>query len=377
MRDGPPAESRSPEARGCLVTDAAALVRDASDSALALLGMSREALLGKPLILFFGRDDQRDMLARVIAARGSSAPQEWRACLAPHRGHPLDVQITLSAAAIPRPRSFALHWEFESSQVTSPPQPLTPSPPLAEDELFRRTLLSAISHELLTPLAIVQGHAEALRGLACSPDPARVDAGLVVIEEQARRLRRLVRNLIDAARASSGTLPIEPVPLQLGPVVARIVAEFQPRSRRHVFASVLPPKLPAVLADQERIEGVLYNLLDNALKYSPGGGRVVVRADVALGDVGLSVSDSGVGIAPDDRLQVFEPYYRALGDPSSAVSGSGLGLFLCRTVVEAHGGRIWVESTPGQGTCVSFTLPRAEMVAATPAALEPSDGATE
>ncbi|HEY8476258.1 MAG TPA: ATP-binding protein [Chloroflexota bacterium] len=228
---------------------------------------------------------------------------------------------------------------------------------LHEVEEMRATLLSAVSHELLTPVAIIKGHAESLRDPEARRNDQLAERALEAIDEEAERLKRLVANLLDAARAGAGAFTLSRAPLALGPLVQRVVARFQGRSRRHRFEVDLPSQMPLVVADRERVESVLYNLLDNAVKYSPRGGTVRVSAVVHEGEVEVRVTDEGIGIPWAERERVFERFYRG-GGAQGRAEGAGLGLYIVKTIVDAHGGRIWVESRPGRGTTVVFTLPR-------------------
>ena len=225
-------------------------------------------------------------------------------------------------------------------------------------ETMRETLLSAVTHELLTPVAIIKGHAETLRDPITRADAALADAALEAIDEEAERLRRLVANVVDAARATSGAFRIEQNPLALGPLIERVVRRFHGRSRRHTFAARLPSDVPLVLGDRERLESVLYNLLDNAVKYAPRGGRVDVDVRVHNDEVEVVVEDEGIGVRRGDHLRIFEAYYRADPGGRPSAEGSGLGLYICKTIVEAHGGRIWIDSRPERGASVHFTVPR-------------------
>jgi PAS domain S-box-containing protein len=225
-------------------------------------------------------------------------------------------------------------------------------------ETMRETLLSAVTHELLTPVAIIKGHAETLRDPITRSDASLADGALEAIDEEAERLRRLVANVIDAARATSGVFRIERNPLALGPLIERVVRRFHGRSRRHTFTGHTPPDLPLVLGDRERLESVLYNLLDNAVKYSPRGGQVNVDARVHNHDVEVVIEDEGVGVRRSDHLRIFEAYYRADSGARPPAEGSGLGLYICKTIIEAHGGRIWIDSRPERGASMHFSVPR-------------------
>jgi signal transduction histidine kinase len=163
--------------------------------------------------------------------------------------------------------------------------------------------------------------------------------------------------LLDVSRAASGGLP----PLMLGHIdlpalVAGILGRFAGRSRRHRFVAALAPDLPPVVAERDRLEAVFYNLLDNAVKYSPRGGVVTVRAQQLGEAVECNVEDEGVGIPPAAMRQLFTPYYRAV-EESGRVEGAGLGLYISRLIVEAQGGTMRVASEVGRGTAVCFTVP--------------------
>ena len=230
----------------------------------------------------------------------------------------------------------------------------------AEVETVRRTLLSAVSHELLTPLTIIKGHAEVIRDLSTQADPSLVKVAVLAIDEQVERSRWLVGNLLDAVRATTGVLTVEPAPLLLTPLIERTLRHFEGRSRRHHLVADLPREVPPVLGDRERLESVLYNLLDNAIKYMPRGGQIVVRVAIHATEVEVIIEDQGIGIPKADQPRVFDAYYRAVPGEASHIEGRGLGLYLCKAVVETQGGRIWLASTRGRGTVVHFTVPRVE-----------------
>ncbi len=227
----------------------------------------------------------------------------------------------------------------------------------AEDEL-RAGFISAVSHELLTPVAIIKGYAVSLGERPASRRDKVLRSGLEAIADEADRLSRLVRNLLDVAKVQAGVLRLQLAPLNLKPLIEQGVERFSKRSRRHTFVVEIPEQLPLVTADRDRIEGVLYNLLDNAVKYSPNGGTIRVSATVQGNEVVVAVSDPGIGIPYAEHDRIFQPYHRVTGPNQPPVEGSGLGLFIARAVVEAHGGRIWVRSRPGRGSTFYFSLPR-------------------
>ncbi len=337
---------------GVYTVDADGRIAQANLAAAHLAGVSLADLPGRRCRDVFPLRDEAGRLLCDWAcprARGAAGPVAGglRALMPNDDGMRL---VDWTCSALQGPSGESLGW-IEVVRDVGHTQAL---------DVLRHTLLSAFSHELLTPLAIIKGHAETLRDPATRAEAALADAALIAIDEEVERLRRLVANGLDAARAASGGLNVERAPLALGPLIERAVERFRGRSRRHIIQADVPDAMPAVLGDRERLESVLYNLLDNAVKYSPRGGDIRVRARVHSDIVEVAVEDNGVGLRRADRTRVFEPYYRADPGDRPAVEGSGLGLFISKTIVEAHGGRIWVASRPERGTTVHFTVPRAD-----------------
>jgi PAS domain S-box-containing protein len=311
------------------------------------------------------RPSPRLLRRRVVSSVTTAIPGRPRpfGVLSVHttglRAFTLDEVYFLQAAAHPLGLA-AMRARTETEWADHLAQAVASAAHLHELETLRRSLLSAVSHELLTPLSIIKGHAETLRDPETRADADVADLALVTIDEEVDRLRRLVSNLLDAARATSGELRVDREPMALGPLVDRIVRRFQGRSRRHQFVVHRPDALPLVLGDRNRLESVIYNLLDNAVKYAPRGGEVAVLVASYPLEVEVIVEDQGVGVSAAEQARIFQPYYRAQPDARPRVEGSGLGLYICRTIVEAHGGRMWVQSAPGQGTAFHFTVPRAD-----------------
>ncbi|HEY3081900.1 MAG TPA: ATP-binding protein, partial [Chloroflexota bacterium] len=154
----------------------------------------------------------------------------------------------------------------------------------------------------------------------------------------------------------SGVMRVDLRRCRLPRVIHRVVKKARATAVRHQFAVNIAPDFPEVRADLRRVEQVLRNLVENAVKYSPDGGTVTVRGDAEGGEAVVSVSDEGIGIAPEDLGRVFDRFYRADGTAVRKAGGTGLGLSICQGIVEMHGGRIWVESQPGVGSTFRFSL---------------------
>jgi PAS domain S-box-containing protein len=229
-----------------------------------------------------------------------------------------------------------------------------------EQEEQRSTFISVISHELQTPIAIIKGYASTLARADARLGPGALRSRLAAIEEEADRLNKLVGNLLYASRIQANGLQMDISSLDLGPLLQKVARRLRAKCPDVTITVDIPENFPAVMADRDRIEEVLQNLLDNAVKYSPRQ-RVVAISGCATGEEAIiSVCDYGMGISLRDQEQIFDRF-RRVGDPmAQATPGAGLGLYICRVIVEAHGGRIWVESTFRQGSTFSFSLPREE-----------------
>jgi len=229
-----------------------------------------------------------------------------------------------------------------------------------EQEEQRSTFISVISHELQTPIAIIKGYASTLARTDAMLDSEALHLRLLAVEEEADRLNKLVGNLLYASRIQAGGLQMEITPLELPPLIEGVVRRLQAKSPDISVTLDIPPNLPTVMADRDRIEEVLQNLLDNAIKYSPQR-RVVTVTSRATGDeVIVSVSDTGIGISLRDQEEIFTRFRRIGNQLTRTTPGTGLGLYICHAIVEAHGGHIWVESALHEGSTFSFSLPRVE-----------------
>lgn len=226
-----------------------------------------------------------------------------------------------------------------------------------EAEELKSTFISVISHELKTPVALIKGYVSTLRREDASWDREVVSDSLAVIEEEADRLTELIENLLDASRLQAGVLSINKSDVDLGALVNRIVERFKTQTERHTFIVEFPPNFPIILGDEDRLSQVFSNLISNSIKYSSEGGEIRIQGQVHPNQVVVCVSDQGPGIAVGDIPHVFDRFYRST-EASRTTKGAGLGLYLSRAVIEAHGGRIWVDPKPGEGARICFSLPR-------------------
>jgi histidine kinase len=228
---------------------------------------------------------------------------------------------------------------------------------LNEIESMRRRLIGDVSHELRTPLTAIKGSME---GLMDGVLPANEET-FQQIHTEADRLSRLVDDLQELSRVEAHAYQLDIQPLDVFSIARTVIKRLTPQaeSKRLSLGFELPPDLPRVLADEDRLIQILTNLMGNALQYAPDGGSVTISAKQMNHQIQISVRDTGIGISPEHLSHVFDRFYRIDKSRSRrAGGGSGIGLTIARALVEAHGGRIWAESPgSGQGSTFSFTLP--------------------
>ncbi|RMG98427.1 MAG: sensor histidine kinase [Deltaproteobacteria bacterium] len=250
---------------------------------------------------------------------------------------------------------------------------------LREVDELKANFLATISHELRTPLTSVIGFSEMLLdGVAGDLTDAQREYVQTILD-RGEELLRLITQLLELSRMEVGSMRLELAPTDLGPLVERAVETLRPEAVRagvEVRSEIEPGAVPRVLVDAPKIGQVLLNLLGNAIKFTPSGGQVVVRAVTApihrpfeeedlFGEeahdaVRVSVEDTGEGIEADKLERIFDRFYQVDSSPTRRHGGAGLGLAIVKSIVEAHGGEVWAESTRGVGTTIHVTLPRAQ-----------------
>jgi two-component system phosphate regulon sensor histidine kinase PhoR len=223
-------------------------------------------------------------------------------------------------------------------------------------EQVRRDFVANVSHELRTPLASIKSVIETLEAGALN-DSAVARDFLSRADAEVDRLVQMVEELLELSRIESGELPLAQGPVEMAAVVADAVERLRPQAEKQGLSLTLEaaPDLPPVIGDAERLARVVVDLIHNAVKFTPAGGSVHVWAGLADGRVTVRVSDTGVGIAPEDLPRIFERFYK--GGRGRGGGGTGLGLAVVKHVVEAHGGTVSVESEPGHGSTFSFSIP--------------------
>ncbi len=225
---------------------------------------------------------------------------------------------------------------------------------LKELERMKDALVSTTIHELRTPLTSIRGFSEIL--LTRELDEERHRKYLEMINQKSEQLNNIIDDMLDLARLESGKmLESRPEPTNLDELIQEVLVPYDEMAPDHHFQTRGLEDLPPVQVDPFRITQVLRNLLSNAVKYSPEGGNIVIRGRVENDMAAISVEDEGLGMTREQQAHLFERFYRA--HTSMNISGTGLGLTICKFIVEQHGGRIWVESRPNVGSTFTFTLP--------------------
>jgi two-component system phosphate regulon sensor histidine kinase PhoR len=330
---------------GVLVVDAGGVV-EANQAALDLLGVaSKDEVLGSPES-FCARFQPRATdgtpippadLPSSLALRGQRISREAMIRRADGR----DVVLSVSAAPIVAPGgpgglTIAVFRDVSSAYRL---------------EAMRDEFLATAAHELKTPLAVVKAYAQLVQRRAPNEAPA-----LAVVQRQVDRMTRLVQHLLDASRLrldpASG--PMEP--FDLSRLVSEEIERMRATDAGHALTVQVAGPVP-VLGDRDRIARVIHSLLDNAVRFSPRGGAIEARVETVELEARVAIQDHGLGIPYDRQARIFERYYRAHAGTPEDYGGLGLSLDLSREIVTRHGGRIWFESAPGQGSTFHFSLP--------------------
>jgi two-component system phosphate regulon sensor histidine kinase PhoR len=331
-------------ADGVLITDGGGQVQLVNAAAARLLDTSEGWALGRSF-------------AQV--APHHSLIELWKTCHEQGEEQVEMVEVSrhgLFLQAIVTPFGYAQGRPFEEADAEGYLVILQDLTRIRRLETVRRDFISNISHELRTPLAGLKALVDTLRGGAIKDRPA-AKRFLKRMDAEVDALTKMVEELLELSRIESGQAPLSLAPTSLAEVVIPPVDRLRPQAERAGLELTvqLPPEVPPLLADVERARLVLTNLVHNAVKFTPPGGKITVSAALKAAEVIVSVKDTGVGIPADDLSRIFERFYKA--DRARSGGGTGLGLAIAKHVVQGHGGRIWAESVEGQGSTFYFTLP--------------------
>lgn len=322
---------------GLLIVDAQGTVQLVNPAARKMFSISGSGAVGKPMIEVLHHHQPVEMWTRSRET-GETQRVDFEV------GNRVSLQGIATSLNPTMPGSTLLLFQDLTRQ--------------RQVESMRRDFISNVSHELRTPLAALKALTETLQAGALD-DPPAARRFLEQIEVEVDSLSLMVTELLELSRIESGRVPLNLAPTHpidiFNPACERL--RLQAERAGLSLRVECPDDIPSVLADGTRIQQVIVNLLHNAIKFTPRGGQVSISAAREDGAVRFTVMDTGIGIAEEDLPRIFERFYKV--DRSRATSGTGLGLPIARHLVEAHGGRIWVESTPGRGSSFSFTLPLA------------------
>jgi two-component system phosphate regulon sensor histidine kinase PhoR len=336
---------------GVLVTDCQGIVLLANPAARRLLGWESEAgtsdgcgsrplQIGQPLLPQIPEPEVAEALAQMLHHPEEGIREELRVA---RTGRVLSAQVT----------GIRDESGEEIGQVTV----LTDITHLKELDRIKTDLISFVSHELRGPLSSILGYSSTLIRRADQIPPETQREFLHTIIQECDRLNRLTVDLLDITRIEEGrSLEVHLGLVSLRPLIERVVQSQRALVQGHTFEIDVPATAAVIIADEDKLEQILFNLVNNAIKYSPHGGKVRIQARRGEGVVEISVQDEGIGIPPEQIPQLFQRYHRT--DASRRIKGIGIGLYLVRHLVEAHGGEIRACSTPGQGTCFTFSLPQ-------------------
>jgi len=314
---------------------------------LACLSMwdyeQEEEVLGKHAINFFADKNEFGVALKAVLKEGV-----WQGEAKARRsdGSTFDVLVLANLVADADGEPFCMMASFVD---------ITERKKL---EQLKDEFIGLVSHELRTPLTVIGGCLSTLLTELNRLSPSEVQQLLKDALLESQSLSYLIENLLELSRAQAQQLALYPELIDVKTLVRETLAKIKRQAPSHRFSISIPYKLPSINGDPLRIERILYNLLDNAAKYSPPGSQIKVSANAEPERLVIGVSDHGKGLSSSEQAKIFGPFQRLENDRPDQARGAGLGLMVCRRLVEAHGGEIWVESKKGKGSTFFFSLPR-------------------
>ncbi len=322
-----------------------------------ILSLDNSAIEGRPVIEVLRNSDLLNMIRRVLKGE-EGLSTDIAMGIVQQRSFTVTATPVKALNPIPAQSNSAASSAVDPEKPSGAVLVLHDVTELRRLERVRQDFVANVSHEFKTPLTAIQGFAETLLAGAVD-DPQNNRRFLEIIREHASRLARLTDDLLKLARIEAGKLELEFSPVSVTELVESCSETTLLRaSRKQIALEIeIPPGLPAMRGDSSLLHEVLQNLLDNAVQYTGAGGHICVSASVRDHQAVVSVSDTGIGIPLAAQERIFERFYRVDAARSREAGGTGLGLSIARHIVEAHGGRIWVDSEVGAGSKFSFSIP--------------------
>jgi two-component system, OmpR family, phosphate regulon sensor histidine kinase PhoR len=342
---------------GVAVIDASEKIVFSNRAFSNILTLDTSAIEGRPVIEVLRNSDLLGMIRRVLKGEEGLSTDIVMG-IVQQRSFTVTATPVKALNAIPAEPSAAADSALAPGKPSGAVLVLHDVTELRRLERVRQDFVANVSHEFKTPLTAIQGFAETLLAGAID-DPQNNRRFLEIIREHAARLARLTDDLLKLARIEAGKLELEFSPVGMTELVESCSeTTLLKASRKQIALEIeIPPGLPAVRGDPGLLHEVLQNLLDNAVQYTGAGGHICISACVRDHQAMVSVSDTGIGIPLAAQERIFERFYRVDAARSREAGGTGLGLSIARHIIEAHGGRIWVDSEVGAGSTFSFSLP--------------------
>jgi len=331
---------------GLILFDAERTVVALNLAAATMVGCTEEEAIGRPCRELFGCGEEGQGLCGtgpcLLEGLEGAGPEGFRHGITLRRRDEREYGLDVTRQAL-TPNLFLFTLRDMTAQ--------------RQLERIKAEFVAQVAHELRSPLTVILGYSDILSRPDLLDEP--IGPYVETIGSEARRLVHLVNDLLDFSRMDTGRFRLEMAWVDIAELVDEVVGLYKKQHRAHQFLVEVPGDLPMVYADPNRVRQVLINLISNAVKYSPSGGKVAVALTTAdeSAEMWISVQDEGVGIAAEDQEHVFTAFFRAPQHLPQLIEGLGLGLTVSKALVETHDGRIWVESEPGHGSTFTFSLP--------------------
>ena len=317
----------------------------------SVLGLPAEQIIGKSI------HELRSVGARLFRGNGALT---WSP--GPGGGPPIEIETQIVETREEKARvfhEFAAPVQDEAGRVIGRIYVYRDITKETEVDRMKSEFIATVSHELRTPMTSIKGSLGLVLGGVAGDLPADAKDLLAIAQNNTDRLIRLINDILDISRIEAGKMEIKRAPIAASDAILRAVQELEGFARQRDIKITIeaPEELPRVMADADRLQQVLVNLISNAVKFSPPSTEVTLRSFLEHGQIHIQVIDRGPGIARDQQNAIFEKFHRVDNAASRKTGGTGLGLAICKAIVEEHGGHIWVESEVGEGSVFTFTLP--------------------